>query len=336
MRKAVIDIGTNSVKLLVADCRDGGIEAVLETSRQTRLGRGFYQSRRLQPEAIHRTATTVDDFARRALEGGSTQLRIIATSAVRDAANAAEFVEAVRSASGREVEIITGRQEAAWAFHGVLTHPGLAGHPLLIADVGGGSTEFILGHDGALLFDDSVELGTVRLLESVTCSDPPAPAELKAVREQLGAFLEQHLVEPLAKARDALATDRPGESTLLVGTGGTATLLARLHLGLDRYDRDLIEQVVLSRANLTDHVETLWGLPAEKRAELPGLPAEKTDVILMGAVIFEAIMRTFDYDELRPSMRGLRYGVLADDMGRADERSTASPGAGAPATDALG
>ena len=144
-RRAVIDIGTNSVKLLVAEVAGATVTPLLEQSEQTRLGRGFYETHRLQPEAIRQTAQAVAEFAGRAGKFSPVSTRVIATSAARDALNAAELIAAIKASAGLPVEIISGEQEADWAFLGVTSDPALAGQPLLILDVGGGSTEFILG-----------------------------------------------------------------------------------------------------------------------------------------------------------------------------------------------
>lgn len=325
-RRAVIDIGTNSVKLLVADVSADTVEPVWEGSEQTRLGRGFYDDHRLRPEAIADTAKAVAGFAATARAQGAAHLRVIATSAARDAVNAGELLAAVEAASGVAAEVISGEQEADWAFQGVLTDDSLGSQPVLILDVGGGSTEFILGHAGRTLFRDSFKLGSVRLLEAARLSDPPAPAELSASRAQLRAFLDREVRPRLAPHLAALNLNRSAEhrsagtvepsnaeqcsALQLVGTGGTTSILARLELQLPNYDRDRIETVRFAADRLRWHVERLWSLPLATRRELPGLPPKRADVILFGAVIFEAVMEAFAIAELRVSTRGLRFAAV--------------------------
>src|SRR5262249_30238141 len=140
-----IDVGTNSIKLLVADVAGRDVRPVCEESKQTRLGQGFYETHRLQAEPIANTARAVTDFSRKAKELKAVSVRVIATSAARDALNPQDLLSAIESAAGLKVEIISGEQEADWAFNGVTTDPALAKQPLLLLDVGGGSTEFILG-----------------------------------------------------------------------------------------------------------------------------------------------------------------------------------------------
>src|SRR4051812_14324977 len=146
--RAVIDIGTNSVKLLVADVSQGRVDPLYEGSEQTRLGAGFYETHRLLPEAITKTAEAVRDFVARAERFGPVSLHVIATSAARDAVNQNELAEAIQSESGKDLAVITGDKEADWAFSGVASDPRLAQHALLVMDIGGGSTEFIIGSKG--------------------------------------------------------------------------------------------------------------------------------------------------------------------------------------------
>ena len=193
VRRAVIDVGTNSVKLLVADVAGREVRPVSEQSKQTRLGHGFYETHRLRPEAIAATASALADFAAAARAARAVSIRVFATSAAREAVNREELTTAIERASGLKVEIISGDQEADWGFQGVTTDPDLAQTPLLLMDVGGGSAQFILGQDGRKLARHSFPLGSVRLLETIPCSDPPTPAELAACRQWLKDFLRKEV-----------------------------------------------------------------------------------------------------------------------------------------------
>ncbi len=314
------------MKLLVAEVSADAVEPVWEGSEQTRLGRGFYEDHRLRPEAIADTAKAVAHFVQTARDQGATSVRVIATSAARDAVNAGELLDAVRIASGQTVEVISGEQEADWAFQGVLTDVSLRSQPVLILDVGGGSTEFILGDAGRSVFRDSYKLGTVRLLESTRLSDPPTSAELAATRSQLRRFLDREVRPQLAQHLAALTQGRSAghrsagaaesfdagqcSALQLVGTGGTTSILARLELQLPDYDRARIEATHFTAERLGWHVEHLWQLPLAERRELPGLPPNRADVILFGAAIFEAVMGSFGIATLRVSTRGLRFAAL--------------------------
>lgn len=312
-RRAVIDVGTNSVKLLVAEVAGARVRPVLEVGTQTRLGRGFYGTHRLQPDAIARTAGAVGEFAATARAHGVASIRIIATSAVREATNRRTFVAAIEQACGLKPEIISGEQEALWAFRGALTNPKLAHEPLLMVEVGGGSTQCIVGQRDEIHFRESYPLGAVRLLERLPHSDPPRPAELAACRARLGDFLAERVKPALACAL-LRETRRHAQhhAARLVGVGGTATVLARMELQMTDYDRERIEAVRLSRQQVQDRTERLWGQSLAARKRTIGLPPERADVILTGIAIYEAVMEQFGFGELRVSTRGLRFAAVMD------------------------
>jgi len=312
-RRAVIDVGTNSVKLLVADVRGNEVRPVLENSKQTRLGQGFYETRRLQIEPLAYSANAVADFAELARELGAGSVRVIATSAARDAVNAEDLVSAIAAAAKLPVEIISGAQEAEWAFRGVTTDPDLAVRPLLLLDVGGGSTEFILGQGGQRHFAESFPLGSVRLLEASPPGDPPEPRELDACRAGVQQFLAREVQPKLEPAlRRELAAAGTSSVVQLVGTGGTASILARMELRTDEFERAQIEATRLSLDRVRWHLGRLWSLPLTERQKITGLPPKRADVILTGAAIYEAVMAQFGFGELRVSTRGLRFAAVMD------------------------
>ncbi len=193
VRRAVIDIGTNSVKLLVADVQGHDVQPVIEQSLQTRLGKNFYDTHRLQPDAIAQTANAVADFVRIAHENNSNSVRAFATSAARDAVNAHDLVSSIERAAALKLEIISGEQEAEWAFQGATSGTDLGKTPLLLLDVGGGSSEFIVGHGGQKSFAHSFALGTVRLMEKFPHADPPTYKEFSEARDWLQKFLQREI-----------------------------------------------------------------------------------------------------------------------------------------------
>jgi exopolyphosphatase/guanosine-5'-triphosphate,3'-diphosphate pyrophosphatase len=309
-RLAVIDVGTNSVKLLVADVQDGMVAPVWEDSEQTRLGAGFFATNRLQPEAIAHSARAVAAFAAKARELGAVSTRVIATSAARDAVNPGELTSAIEHAAGLKVEIISGEQEADWAFQGVSSDPELARRPLLLLDVGGGSTEFILGEDGCKKYARSVQLGTVRLLEKLPHSDPPKAGELANMRQFVRQFLETEVRADLTPHFEKIRSAK--DQWQLVGTGGTATILARMTAQLTNYDRSVIERQRIKDSQVRAEVERLWSLPLAERKNIPGLPKTRADIILTGVVIYEAVMELFGFSELRISSRGIRFAAVME------------------------
>jgi exopolyphosphatase / guanosine-5'-triphosphate,3'-diphosphate pyrophosphatase len=307
LRRAVIDVGTNSVKLLVADVQGDGVLPVLEESRQTRLGKNFYDTHRLQADAITHTARAVADFTKTAREKNSGSVRVFATSAARDAKNPEDLASAIEKESGLKLEIISGKQEAEWAFQGATHGTDLAKSPLLLLDVGGGSSEFILGHGGHQHFARSFALGTVRLMEKFPPGDPPTPGELAQCREWVENFLHKEIRPEL---EPVLQREKKAGLVQLAGTGGTTTILARMELKSDQFDREQIEATHLRLKQVENYVANLWKLPLAERREIPGLPKSRADVILTGVLIYAAVMREFGFTELRVSTRGLRFAAV--------------------------
>lgn len=319
-RRAAIDVGTNSVKLLVADVAGARVAPVLEDARQTRLGRGLYETHRLRGEAISQTARAVSAFVLQAEKLGARRLRVVATSAAREARNAAALLRALERACGVRPDILSGEQEAEWAFRGAMTDPRLARQPVLVLDVGGGSTEFILGRAEAIHFQRSYPLGAVRLMEQIPHSDPPRPEELAACRAWLRRFMRERVAPELQPALDRERRRHPQRHAVrLVGVGGTATVLARLEQGVDDYARDVLEGTRLSAKRLRAWTERLWSLSLAERRRLRGMPPERADVLLSGVVIYEAVMEVFGFRELRVSTRGLRFAAV-------QEEARAAPG----------
>ena len=307
-RRAVIDIGTNSIKLLVADVGGRRVEPVLECNQQTRLGSGFYDTHQLQPDAIARTVRAVAEFAEEARRQRAVFTRVIATSATRDALNAGELTAAIEQITGHKVQIISGEQEADWVFLGVSSQPGFADRTLLILDVGGGSAEFILGENSAQYFRQSYRLGTVRLLELLKPADPPAATDLPRCRAWLADFLETQIQPALAPV--LRAPERHGVQ--LIGTGGTPGILARMQLELADFDRARMEGARLTVEQIRCLTGRMWQLPLAARRQIVGLPPERADVILTGAAIYEAVLERFGFGELCISTRGLRFAAVMD------------------------
>ncbi len=225
-RTAAIDVGTNSVRLYVADVARDGVNPVERDLIITRLGEGVDASRVLGEEPLRRTVAAIASYHGRALASGAKHVRIAATSAVRDAANREAFLAAVRDATGVTPEVLTGEQEARTSFLGA-TSELEAGGPFLVLDVGGGSTEFVVG-DRTVEAWTSVDIGSVRLTERHVRTDPPSPSELEAVKADADAAVD----EAKAVVGSVPAT--------LVGLAGTVTTIAAVALGLDGYDRDRI------------------------------------------------------------------------------------------------
>lgn len=302
--RAVIDVGTNSVKLLVADVEGKSVRPLQEGSHQTRLGQGFYESHVLQAGAIVETAKAVAEFvaeARAAWQPAS--IHVFATSAARDAVNKDRLIAAIENASGVPVTVISGETEADWAYTGVTTDPQLADRDLLVMDVGGGSTEFIFGRGAKRLYSESFPIGSVRLLERVPLSAIPTDEQKKRCADEINGVLETRVkphLEPILRSSSGLQ---------LVGTGGTSTILARIELRLRSFSREMIEGTLLSREKVKKETMRLWCTPLDQRKQIIGLPPNRADVILPGALIFQQVMELFQLDSLRVSTRGLRFAA---------------------------
>ena len=303
MRRGVIDIGTNSVKLLIADLNADVISPQLEISRQTRLGKGLYADGKLQAESIHATVVAVNELILLANRKDCSNIAVISTSAVREANNSGELLEAL----GQAVKILSSDDEAYLAFSGVTTDPHLAKQKIVVLDAGGGSTEFVVGEEGGIRFQLSLSLGSVRLMESHTISDTPGDDELAAVRESIDTQLRDPATEGLRRQIAALGRAR---QIIMVGTGGMAGVLAKMELGMEDYDRRRIEAVELSFERVIAWRKKLWGLSIAQRVEIVGLPANRADVALFGSLIYEQVMRQLGFCALRVSTRGIRFGAL--------------------------
>ncbi len=307
-RRAVIDIGTNSVKLLVADIA-GDVVPVHETSDQTRLGSGFYASRRLQAGPLCATVRTVGRFVREARQLGAAQVRVIATSAARDAVNADELVSAIRQTTGLLLEVLSGAQEADWVWRGVGSDPRLAGRVLLLVDSGGGSTEIALGRGREVWFRQSFGLGTVRLLERCQPGDPPDDAGWRRCLESLDEVFTGEILPALGPHLGVLGGQKPW----VIGTSGTATVLAKIEKGHDGYVREVLDGAELSGARLREWRARLWGMSLADRRRIPGMPPERADVMLSGVAIYEAVVDRLQLRGMQVSVRSLRYAALMEE-----------------------
>jgi exopolyphosphatase / guanosine-5'-triphosphate,3'-diphosphate pyrophosphatase len=305
-RVGAVDIGTNSVRLLVADVepgstgtpRDAKLVPVDRRMRITRLGEGVDRDRVLSAAAIERTLTVLREY-RTALEAhGSTSVRATATSAARDAANRDEFFAAARDALGTEPELLSGEDEAALSFLGATADLD-APAPYLVVDIGGGSTEFVLGTDAPTGLM-SLDMGCVRITEQFLHSDPPAPEELS---------------NAVAVVRDLVAEVPrviPGvlDAPTLVGLAGTVTTVAAVELGLAEYDPQAIHHFRLTKAAAEDVFRTLAIEPAAVRAHNPGLEPGRVDVIVGGCAVLVGIFRVLGFDELLVSEADILDGLV--------------------------
>ncbi len=299
LRVAAIDVGTNSTRLLVAEEQPDGFRPLERRMVITRLGQGVDRRRLLDPEALRRTLLTVADYAATCGELGVERLRVTGTSAVRDARNRAEFFAGVKRLTGQEPELLSGESEARATFLGALSDLD-SSEPMLVVDIGGGSTELIFGV-GVPKRLVSLDVGCVRMFEKHLVSDPPARHELNALRTEV--------TEALAGAKDRLEV--PG-GTRLVGVAGTVTQLAALKAGIPVHDSDVTHHAVLSHGDVRRLARRLAILPYDKRKQVKGLEPGRVDVIVAGAEILLAVMEVFDAAEVLTSEKDILDGLVLE------------------------
>lgn len=279
VRVAAVDCGTNSLRLLVADVVDGQVHDVVRLQEVVRLGEGVDRTGRIAPEALARALAVTERYAATAAELGATAARYVATSATRDAANRDEFVDGVTRAFGLAPEVIDGREEAALSFRGATG--ALAGHhpgPFLVCDLGGGSTELVLGTT-SVVAAVSMDVGSVRLHERHLAGDPPTADELATASADVAAALDV-----------AARTVPLGRTATLVGVAGTVTTLTAHALDLDAYDSAAVDGAVLGVDRVLTACHELIQMPRARRARLPYLHPGRVDVIGAGALIWSDVI----------------------------------------------
>lgn len=300
MRVAAIDIGTNTVLLLVAERGPRGeLVAVCERATITRLGQGVDKTRRLAPEAIARTNAALDAYAALVEENRCERVDVVGTSAMRDAGGGEEVREHVRARLGVPARTISGDEEARLTFAGALS--GIqdipSGARVRVFDIGGGSTEVVHGQRGAsaLAYAHSYDVGSVRMTERHVTSDPPTPAEMAAMRHA---------------AKDAFAAVPPFESEVPpVGIAGTMTTLAAVSLEMADYDGARVHGLTLPVRELQRVADRLASLPLEERSRLPGLEPKRADVIVAGSLVALAYLEHVGATAVTISDRGVRWGL---------------------------
>ncbi|MFE2019246.1 exopolyphosphatase [Streptomyces sp. NPDC059499] len=306
-RVAAIDCGTNSIRLLVADADpvSGSFTELDRRMRIVRLGQGVDRTGRLAPEALERTFAACREYAAAIKELGAERIRFVATSASRDAENSAVFVQGVLDILGVEPEVISGDQEAQLSFDGAtkeLTGSDHLEKPYLVVDIGGGSTEFVVGDD-SVRAARSVDIGCVRmterhLVEDGSVVDPPTPGRIAAIRADIDAALD------LAEEAVPLA-----EAATLVGLAGTVTTVAAIALGLQEYDSEAIHHSRVSFDQVRDITGRLLSSTHEERAAIPAMHPGRVDVITAGALVLLAVMERTGAREVVVSEHDILDGI---------------------------
>ena len=313
MRIGALDVGTNTVLMLVAETTpDGGARRVIDLARITRLGQGVDQSHRLDPAAALRTLDTIAEFVEQARAAGAEKIVTAGTATLRDAADGESLIRRVRERTGIELEIVSGETEAWLSYLAVVR--GLRLDPsrrLLIIDIGGGSTEFIRAGGNATEFIStesgvklqmaSLQIGSVRLTERILHHDPPTTREAADLRLAIDAELTG-----LGWKFDA---------DLLVGIAGTVTTVCAIALQMDTYDPDRAHGYELSRDDVERVLALLGSMPLAARRKLKGLDPARADVIFAGTAILERVMSEADVNSVTVSDQGVRWGLVWRELG---------------------
>jgi exopolyphosphatase/guanosine-5'-triphosphate,3'-diphosphate pyrophosphatase len=300
-RVAVIDLGTNSTRLLVADIAGGQVTEVQRRSTVTQLGRGVDTSGQLAAEAIGDVCDVVAEYVALYGEAGTERVAAIATSAVRDASNGSAFIAELRERFALDARTLDGEEEARLTYLGAVADRRPPDHTLVV-DIGGGSTELVVGSGERVDFHASLQAGVVRHTERHLGTDPPNPADLENlaadVRSQIEAALEGQDVPAVSEG---------------IAVAGTPTSLAAMDLELDPYDPKLVHGHRIGLPAVQTMLSRLASLPLEERLALPGLQAGRAPTIVAGVVILAEAMRAFGLEEIEVSEHDILYGVALNE-----------------------
>ena len=308
MKKASIDLGTNTGLLLVKEILPSGEEVILhDESRVVRLGQGVDQTKRFALEAMERAMNCIQDYSIIAAKYGVTpnQVVAVATAPARGTANASSFFDSVFEKTGLQFKVLSGDEEARATFLGAAL-PEMNASQIMVIDIGGGSTELVAMPEkqNPKLMGTSLDIGAVRMTERHLKQNPVTDSEFwiceKAIDEALKSMIPW---------RNGLVTQMQGDPQL-VGVAGTVVTLGMLQLGIEEFDRNQLDGLQLSKGDVHRWVEELKWRSVDERRLLPGMEAKRADVILAGAMILWRVMEKLEFSTLVVSTRGLRYGVL--------------------------
>jgi exopolyphosphatase/guanosine-5'-triphosphate,3'-diphosphate pyrophosphatase len=296
-RVAVVDVGTNSTRLLVADVSDGRVSEVERQSRVTRLGRGVDLSGQLSNEAVEAVCEAVADYVSIYREAGAEAVEAIATSAVRDASNGDAFIAELRERFALSARVLGGEEEARLTYLGATSERPPA-EPTVVIDIGGGSTELVAGVGEETAFHASLQAGVVRHTERHIGTDPPTAIELESLAADVRGLIAFALADqPGAKAAAGIAV------------AGTPTSLAAIEMELEPYDSSRVHGHVLSLDSIQRLLSRLASAPLAERVEMTGLHPDRAPTIVAGVVILVEAMRAFELDRVEVSEHDILYGV---------------------------
>jgi exopolyphosphatase/guanosine-5'-triphosphate,3'-diphosphate pyrophosphatase len=299
---SVIDVGTNTVLLLIASKNEKGeIFPVKTAQRITRLGEGVDSRGYLNKEAMLRTFNAVLEFYWKSF-GKVQNIIICGTSALRDAKNRREFTEKIKEEIGPPLEILSPEEEAKWTFYGAFVNKNEIKENTVVMDIGGGSTEFVVGSKNEISNLVSINIGSVRLTERFIKNDPPPEKELREVKK----FVLQEI--------EKSTKDFPKKLSMLVGVAGTVTTISAVNLKMEIYNPDVIHGYEMTIKDIEKLIKKFSKRNNEERKKLPGLEPKRADVITAGAIILHSAMEYFKFEKITVSDRGLRYGIAQREL----------------------
>lgn len=308
-RVAVVDIGTQSILYLLTQVeQDGKAIPTHQKAQGVRLGRGIADGYEIQEERLVHALRVLNHYKMLARTQRADRIVVVGTQVFRRAANREAVSETIRRETRLAVEILSEEKEAKWGYRGAVYGRSLD-QPVLVVDIGGGSTECIAGDGGKILKRTSVDLGVVGLTERFLHHDPPLPTEYEALEEHVAAVLA-------ARARTILT---PGQC--LIGVGGTVTSLAAMEMKLRTYDPDRVDGYRISLSAVHASIDRLKRLPLSEIEKLPGLPPHRADIILAGIVLLKRVMVLGEFGDVRVSDRGLRFGIALRELFNLSETS---------------
>lgn len=286
MKRAVIDIGTNSIRLLVADMEKGKIKSGQKHVRMVRLGEMVDHSRIIGENAFERCMEALDEFVKIALDEGAHDIKALATSAVRDAGNRDEIISRIEAALPLEIDMLSGDEEAEMGYFGVLSSFD-AKDVFMMVDIGGGSTEFVVGNKKEIIYKKSLDMGAVRMTEKFIKSDPVDTVE--------SFELESHVRNIIKNELGDVPLFTKG---IAVGIGGTITTLGAIKLKMENYDRERIHLASIGLGEIREMISVLGKAKLNSRRNITGLDSERADIIYAGSIILQEIMQFFGYKEI--------------------------------------
>lgn len=305
MQFAGIDIGTNTLRLLVAEFSSDGTYRKVKSERHiTRLGEGISITGMLKESAIERTSSVLKRFAKICSEYTLDGIYAVGTSAVREASNGPDFIKKVKSETGLDVAVISGDEEARLTMLGISSCLDLKESDFLLMDIGGGSTEFIFVSGGDIISKVSTDIGVVRFTEQYLKSDPPQSEEIKK--------LETAILERLNKLKWNASPPYQGGGVFLVGTAGTVTTLAAIDQRMAVYDPRKINGYKITKEGIENIRSLLLAMTMKERMDVPGIEDGREDLIAAGVVLVDKVMERFGFKEIIVSDSGLREGLVID------------------------